>query len=420
MSVLNLLIGLEEFTQEVTSEIATDAPDVETTMADQGEFQQESGDINDDLDSFQSSAQALEDIISLVEEAPGAEDKPMEPFVEKAVNVAMEANDLADAGAPTADKEQTKGQFLAKAKEFAKKVFAMLANMATKIIEWIKAAWAKATDRLVKNTNKARSLMSTIEGLNSRPGASIENEKLLAAVASAGGKSVDTVIQNVFAHARNQAEKAARNITAKAMFLVDGVASGKDGLDSKLDEFFDLLCDGAGTFSEKATAEQAAAAKAPNGAEVLVSEPFFGGLRAWVVAPASSKDIKQWNHGLSKLDEVKPIDKAAPDVNELKGICEFVIDGQGLIKIFQGAVKPLEELQSKLKAAASKASDKTNNELLKNMQSIIPRIVKGTQVDAYNYAGTASSIALAYVDASLKAHQAPAAEKAEKAETTKE
>lgn len=408
MSVHNLLIGLEEFTEEVASTIATDAPDVEETMVDQGEFQQESGDIDDDLTSFQSSAQALEDIISLVEEAPGAPDAPLEPFVEKAVNVAMEANDLAATGAPTAGKDQTKGEFLNKAKDFAKKVFAALAGMAAKIIEWVKGAWAKSTDRLVKNTNKARSLISTINGLNSRPGAEITNEKLLAAVANAGGKDVGDTIQNVFAHARNQAEKAARNISAKAMFLIDGLASGKDNLDGKLEEFFNLLCDGAGTFSEKATAEQAAAAKAPNGAEVLVSEPFFGGLRAWIVAPASAADVKQWNHGLSKLDEVKPIDKAAPDVNELKGICEFIVDGQMLVKIYQNAVKPLEDLQSKLKAASSKAVDESQAGLLKSMQSVIPRIVKGTQVDAYNYAGTASSIALAYVDAALKAHQAPA------------
>lgn len=406
MSVFKLLIGLEEFTEEVNATIAPDVPEVEETQDEQEAVQQESADIDEDLDSFRDSAQALEDVISLVEEAPGAEDKPMEPFVERAVNVAMEAADLSSAGAPTADKSETKGQFLAKAKEFAKKIFDMLANIATKIIEWVKGAWANATDRLVKNANKAKSMLTTLKGMNSRPGAEITNEKLLAAVANAEGDDVGNVIQYIFGYTKGQGDKFAPELTNSAIAVIDDAASGKESIDNSLQKLFNVLADGAGQYDADGNDKQKAAVKAGENTKMLMSEPFFGGQRAWATAPNDVVNIDGWKHGIAVLDEVKPVNKAAPEINELVGICEYLLEGLSLVQTYKAKLGDLDKLQKKLKDCSSKASDKSNQEVIKKMQKLVPQIIKGTQVDAYNYAGSASSIVTAYVAASITAHQA--------------
>ena len=103
MSYAKTIAALEAFTEEVNSEIVAAQP---TDDAFEGEtagvdFNSESTNIDDDVEQIASAAKGLENIIGLVEEAPGDADKPLQPFVEKAVNVALESNELvAVAGNP--------------------------------------------------------------------------------------------------------------------------------------------------------------------------------------------------------------------------------------------------------------------------------------------------------------------------------
>lgn len=406
----SIIAALEEFEQKVASELTTEAPAVDEVIASDEAVTDESSKIDEDVEALASSGDALESIIALVQDTPIAMNKPLDAFSMRAVKVALESNDvIASSGGgalvTTADKGETKKDFLDKAKDFAKKIWEALASMAGKVLEWIKATWAKVTDRLVKNTARAKKHLETISSVNSRPGAKIEDARILKAVANAKGEDVGDVILAVFEHAKRQAEKESFEVARQAGLLVEVVASGTSNNEQLVEQFVETLAKAGGTFAAEATAEQAQAIKAPAGCKVIVSEPFFGGKLAWLHVPENADALHLWNHGLSDVDKPKEINAAAPDVNELKAICEYIAQGQALVKGYQEATKPLDELSKKLKSAISKEKGEGDKKLVRAMQSVIPRIVKGPQVTAYNYAGTASSIALAYVDAALAAHQ---------------
>ena len=406
----SIIAALEEFEQEVASELTAETPDVEQVVAESDSITDESEKIDEDVEALASSGDALESIIALVRDTPIPMNKPLDKFSMRAVKVALESKDvLASAGGgalvTTADKGETKKDFLDKAKEFAKKIWEALASMAAKVLEWIKATWAKVTDRLVKNSNRAKKHLETISSINSRSGAKIEDANILKAVANAKGEDVGDVVLAVFEHAKRQSKKESFEVARQAGLLVEAVASGTSNNEQLIEQFVETLAKAGGEWSGEASAEQAQAIKAPAGCKVLVSDSFFGGKLAWLVVPENADALHLWNHGLSDVDKVKEINDAAPDVNELKAICEYIAQGQSLIKEYQAATKPLDELSQKLKSAISKEKGEGDKKLVRAMQSVIPRIVKGPQVTAYNYAGTASSIALAYVEAALAAHQ---------------
>lgn len=410
------IAALEEFEQEVSSELVAPTPDVETAVAENEQVLDESAGIDSDIDALASSGDALESIISLVQDTPIAMNKPLDAFSLRAVKVALESNDiLANSGStalvPAGDgkTEETKKDFLDKAKDFAKKIWEALASMAGRVLEWIKATWAKVTDRLLKNSNRAKKHLEVISKLNSRSGAKIEDARILKAVANAKGADVGDIVVNVFEHAREMSEKQSIEMARQAGLLVEAVASGKSDSSALVEQFVKLLADGAGKW-EDASSTQAQATKSPAGTKVYTSGAFFGGMAAWLCVPENADALHLWNHGLGKLDEPKAINPAAPDVNELEAICKHIATGQDLIRLYQANVKPLDELSKKLKGAISKEKGEGDKKLVRAMQAVIPRIVKGPQVLAYNYAGTASSIALAYVEAALQAHQ-PTADK---------
>ena len=56
------------------------------------------------------------------------------------------------------------------------------------------------------------------------------------------------------------------------------------------------------------------------------------------------------------------------------------------------------------KAAAKAKTAKSESAGLKQMQAVMPRLIKGPQVAAYAYAATASTIALQYCEAAIATH----------------
>lgn len=412
MSFAQTIAALEEFTEEVTSEIVTDQPtdgefEGETAGVD---FPQESSEIDEDLGQITEAAQGLEDIISLVEEVPGEGDQPLQPFAEKAVNVALESNDMvAAAGNPlNGAEDKSKDAVLGKIKEFAQKVWDMLRNFGKKIAAWIRETWAKYTDRIVKNANQAKQIIEATKSLATTSGAKITDKGLLAKVATFKNGEIGEALMNVSEHANDQGGKAAEALTKEARSCVDLVARGSSNAEGVMDRFLKALAQAAGSYNEEASAEQAQAIKASAGTKTVLSAPFFGGYRAWCTVPENADALQFWNHGISKVDPVKPAESVdAPDANEIKAIAEYIVGMGELVRVYQNNIKSLDALNKELDRAASgnKAGSKEDSKQLKQMQAVIPRIIKGPQVSAYAYATSASTAALQFCSAAIAAHR---------------
>lgn len=410
MSLAKTLAALEEFTEEVTSEIAPEQPadgnfEGETAGVD---FSQDSNAIDEDVAQITQAAASLEDIISLVEEAPGEGSEPLAPFVEKAVGVALESNDLVvAAGNPVKGDEKTKDGVLDKIKDFAKKVWEMLRNFGKKIAQWVRETWAKYTDRIVKNAAQAKKIIEATKSLATRADAKITDKSILAKVATYKNGEVGEVLLAVSEHADLQGSKAAEAMTKEARECIDLVATGASTADGMMDRFLKALATAAGEFSDEASAEQQQSIKAPGGTKTLISKPFFAGYRAWVTVPDNSDALQYWNHGISKMDDVKPQESVqAPDANEIKAIAEYIVGMGELVRVYQNNIKNLDLLNKELDKAAGKARNaKSESKQLRQMQAVVPRIIKGPQVAAYAYVTSASTAALQYCMAAIAAHK---------------
>lgn len=413
MSIYKTIAALEELEQEVAAEIAPSTPDVVETVEQAEEIIETSEAIDQDTQALADGADALESIIELVKGAPGSMDQPLDPFAKRAVQVALEANDVlvqSGAGSLVAQgdakkvEEQSKKAFIDKAKDFAKKIWEALANMATRVLDWIKGLWARATDRLLKNTNRAKKLIEVAKKTTEKSGATITDERILKAVANKDGAPVRQILSYVFEHARVQSEKVNMEALRQASLLVEAVSSGKSDSAALVDRFTDLLIKNAGAWEGKASPAQAQATKSPAGTDIYVSPPFFGGMMAWYCVPENSEKLELWNHGLQKLDEPKEISNSAPSPRDIAEICDYIAKGQDLIRMYQVGTKPLDTLTANLKKAVKQEKGEGDKKLVRQLQAIIPRMVKGPQVLAYSYAATASTIALSYVEAALNVH----------------
>lgn len=416
MSFAKTMAALEEFTEEMNSQIDNKQPDQDEDFDGQTagvDFQEEAGDIDNDVEKISQAVQGLEDIISLVEEAPGEVDQPLEPFVEKAVNVALESNDMvAAAGNPVATVKTKEGK-LDKLKAFAARVWEMLRNFGKRIAQWIRETWAKFTDRIVKNANQARKVIEQCKTLATRDGAKIEDKSLLAKIATFKGGEIGDALINVSEHTNDQGGKAAEALTKAASDCIGVVATGNSSTDGVMDRFLDTLAKAAGAYSDEATPEQAQSIKAAGGSKTLVSGPFFAGYRAWVTMPENAEALQYWNHGITKVDNVRPAESMpAPDAQEIKAIAEYIVSLGQLVKVYQNNIKTLDKLNSELDKAASKAKSASDSKAagedskqLKQMQLVVPRIIKGPQVSAYAYATSASTACLQFCMAAIAAHQ---------------
>ena len=101
---ITLAAALEEFHEELQAGVTSNLdPEVEVTpeAVDQEQL------FASDFEQFANAAQALEDIVALVDDTPEEADQPLaEPF-RKAINIAMEDMDM------SAEQGEKKGDFIA-------------------------------------------------------------------------------------------------------------------------------------------------------------------------------------------------------------------------------------------------------------------------------------------------------------------
>ncbi len=402
--------GLEDFTDNVDQTVTSVAEPAPSELADVNpEVAAQQTELDDGIDELGQAASALEDILALAEDAPGEDDAPIEGFAAKSINSALESADMAKL-----EDGESKKSFAEKGKDFIAKLIKAIMAMAAKLGGMIKQAWAAMTDRLTKNIAWAKQNQSVIASLATDTTKKITDEKVLKAVASVNNEEPGQLLLNAIDFANVQANKGSKELLSEAKKALGEFSRSKftDERESPLNKLNEVLSkSGSDVYTGEASEAQGRAVNAPNGSTVFVSDPFFGGLRGWMTIPADDtiSGMTVWNHGISKVDEVTVAQSiAAPGSDEMSAICKTVIDAAGLINVYRGQAKELEELERGIKSLQSVANKELPEQAAKDfktLSTLMPRIIKGPQVAAYNYAVTASSIALRYVSAGITAHK---------------
>lgn len=348
-----------------------------------------------DMEDLAETVTALEGLLDLVEAMP-AQDGKFGPTVLRGLRPALEANDLVAANSTALVADGNKQAISDRVKDFIKQAIAALVKMALEAMARIQQLWSQATDKLMRAAAAAKTLKGKISSTQFSGNAAISDEKLIAAIGGTGGISVQQALDNAFEHASAMGERATSEMLANAGAAIREIASGKpaDGSMQKLYASIESL---AGTYPE--TTEV-------NGESASASKPFFGGFRAWARLPANLEDLDQFNHGLTQVDKTGAAGNMnAGAANELLAICDSIIQASSLVATYRKKLSEEQKLVNDVKSAAAGArdGDESVKAAMTKINKMLPKIVKGPQVAAYNYAGTAAAIALRFVSASLAA-----------------
>lgn len=403
---ITLAAALEEFHEELQAGVSKNLdPVVEMTPEAVDEEQLFAA----DFEQFANAAQALEDIVALVEDTPEEADQPLpEPF-RKAINIAMEDMDM------SAEQGEKKGDFVAKAKERIAKILAALAAFAEKVMAWVRENWTKATDKTVRASKRAEGLIARLNnnGLVMNPEKEIQGQ--LATAAQVVGGTFAQAMGKVASHLQHCGSREINTVIQLTEDALNAAVS-----DSNIEEAQNKLAEALAaainnTYEEEGGADVAQAVGAGEGAKVLITGPLLGGYVAWGVVPADAGAFDAWKHGLSKVAEVQE----AQSIKSLSkadaiAVCKTVQAMAGQINSYRSTMGQMNKLAKELKSLGSRAgkSSEETSAFISKLQKVVPSVLKGPQVAALNYAGSASNIAMAYVEESIKANAIQAEPKA--------
>lgn len=403
---ITLAAALEEFHEELQAGVTSNLdPVVEVTPEAVEEEQQ----FASDFEQFANAAQALEDIVALVDDTPEGADQPLaEPF-RKAINIAMEDLDV------SAEQGEKKGEFVAKAKERIKKILAALAEFAQKVMAWVQENWTKATDKTVRASKRAEGLLARLNnnGLVMNPEKEIQGQLATAAQVSNG-----TFVQAIANVARHLENCGARDINNVIQLTEDALnaAVGGNGIEEAQNKLAEAMAAAINnTYEGEGSADVAQAVGAGEGSKVLVTGPLLGGYVAWGVVPADAGAFDAWKHGLTKVDQVQEA-QSIKSLSKADAItaCKVVQGMAGKVGAYRNTMGQMNKLAKELKALGSRAGgdNEEATAFIAKLQKVVPSVLKGPQVAALNYAGSASNIAMAYVEDSIKANAVQAEPKA--------
>lgn len=396
----SLQAALEEFHQELDAGISEQTvPEVEVSP----EAVEEAQSFDQDFEQFATVAQALEDIVALVEDTPEEDNQPLsEPF-RKAINIALEDLDT------SVEQGEKKSEVINKMKEKASTMMKAMAEFAARVLQWIKEKWAAATDKVVRAGKRAEAALGRLKTTQLSESNKVTGPVAKAAVVTEG--SFAQAITKVMTHVQNCGDRDAVAITTHVLDAVDAAAAGE--ADKARNSITEALKASAQMYEGEGTAEQANAAGVEG--RLLVTGPFLGGYSAWSSAPETAEDANSWKHGLSKLAEPPEGGEEIASLNSQDAavVCRALMDMASRVGNFRAALGAMDKLAKTVQkqvSAAGRGVEKNGEiaDLFSKLNQIIPKAMKGPQVNALNYAGTAANIAAAYVEASLKAAATPA------------
>lgn len=403
--------SLESIDAEIEIEITEEADEAGLDTGEAGQMadmdfeagQEESVTEDEETEELTEALVALESIDDMIKSLPSVNGKIASGIL-SGVKIACEANDLVAANSTALVAGGNKAEARSNFRDAINKILEVLKKMAIGFIETVKSLWAQATDKLVRAAKKAEVSKGIINGTNFNSNAAITDEKLGAYFATEGGISVRQALSNTFDFANKIGGQVSGALMSSAEgALVEASSAGASGTGARVGQLHAAITGLAVVYPETVQVE--------NG-EASASKPFFAGMRAWVKIPSDVESIDKFSHGITKVAEIGNAGNMnAGNKAELSTICDLIIDGNKLVQSYRKALNDEVKLAKRVGSisAPADATDETRKTISK-LNSVLPKVIKGPQVAAYNYAGTAAAIAMRFVDASLKAHNVDANE----------
>ena len=434
LSLKNAIAALEQFEGDLVEAATTPTVDEEISSDNLGDtIDQESGAIDGDVEQLTSRTEKLGDVIDMVEGADTPDDEPLPTVAQQGVDIALESIGLGLESDDAA--KESKAGLVQRLKAFFVGLLETMRRFAARLVDFVKRVYTYATDRSARNrmrAEKAKAAMGDksfnrktkdVKGrTHTARSGEVYSARLLTAMRRVNGVSLEAAMENVIDFVRAQGALGQRGVLLDAAVVFGESAEDPKNTEKKAEEFLNILhrIGDAGTSSD-GSAEQRKAANVGENVKMSVSGPFFGGHRAWIGVPTSLNFISSYNHGVAVLDKINTEDRTGqtvPEVSVLIGLCdkvekldaaivEYRKQGENLAKVEEKLKMFAARLKSKVKedASGSDVSSTRVRALANAMNTALPRLIKGPQVEAVKYASEAGSMLMSFVQASMSVYE---------------
>lgn len=436
LSLIHAVAALEQFENELVEAATTPTVQEDEASDNVGsEITQESEAIDSDADMISDRTDKLGGVIEMVESTDTPEGEPLPAVAQKGVDIALESLGLGLEADDTA--KESKEGLLAKLRRFFVGLLEAMRRFAARIVDFVKRVYTYATDRSARNKVRAEKAkkamqdkafnrsMKDVKGRKTeKAAADVYSPRLLKAIRRVQGVSISAALGNVTDYVRNQGRIGQRDVVLDACVILGEVAEDPKNAEKKAADFVQLLerIGDAGTDSTASEAQRKAAGVSEDGLKVLVSAPFFAGHRAWIGVPKSINVINHYSHGVAELDKIGDeyrTGQTIPEVDQLlaladqvtkldEAIVEYRKQGEGLGKVEDKLKMFADRVKSKVKEDAFSGTDVSSTRiraLANNMNTALPRLIKGPQVEAVKYASEVGSMVMSFVEASMAAYE---------------
>ena len=434
LSLKHAVAALEQFEEDLVDAATTPTEDEELASDQLGEtIVQETQAIDGDVDQLSNRTEKLGDVIDMVEGADTPDDQPLPAVAQQGVDIALESIGLG-LEADDAAKESKTG-LLQRLKAFFVQLLETMRRFAARLVDFVKRVYTYATDRSARNRMRAEKAKSTMQDKSfnrkmkdvkgttttARAG-ELYSARLLQAIRRVNGVSLEAALENVIDFVRAQGSLGQRGIMLDAAVVFGESAEEPKNTERKAEEFLNILkrIGDAGT-SGNGSGEQRKVVNAAENTTMNISAPFFGGHRAWIAVPNGINYISSYRHGVAVVDKISTEDRTGqtvPEVATLIGLCdkvskldeaivEYRKQGENLAKVEEKLKMFAGRLKAKLKSDASGADvSSTRIRALANaMNTALPNLIKGPQVEAVKYASEAGSMVMSFVQVSMTAYE---------------
>lgn len=434
LTLSNAVAALEQFEEDLAAAATTPTQQEDDVADNLGDtIQQEAGAIDGDVDMLANRTEKLGDVIDMVEGSDTPDDQPLPDMAQKGVDIALESIGLGLEDDDSA--KESKVGLLQRLKNFFLGLLETMRRFAARIVNFVKRVYTYATDRSARNRMRAEKAkaamqdksfnrkMKDVKGTTTTARAGeVYSGRLLAAIRRPNGVSLEAAMENVTDFVRAQGSLGQRGVLLDAAVVFGESAEDPKNTERKAEEFLNLLkrIGDAGT-TGTGSADQRKAVNAAENVTMNVSGPFFGGHRAWVSVPTGINYISSYNHGVAVVDKINTEDRTGqtiPEVGTLISLCDQVSKLDGVIADYRKQGENLAKVEEKLKMFAGRLKDKLKQDakdegvsstriraLANAMNTALPRLIKGPQVEAIKYAAEAGAMLMSFVQSSMAVYE---------------
>ena len=445
--------ALEEFQADMAEAVTAPTEQEEISSDEIGtELGTQSELIDNDSIQLGERVEQIGGVMERIEDAPGEMDAPVDPNVQAGAAIALEALGIA----LEAEDGETKEGLLAKLRRWIAQAIEMARNFGRRVLGYVKAVYAYATDRAYRNKTRAQRALKRLEDkdfnlkskkvtekwdVNLDPRGRMGKEgkgfgdfgvkrtqrtiqatfedyvsknarKILL---NAQGVSVKTALDNLVKFLNESARASTKNDATQIAAAMHAIASDMGSADQHAEKVLSALDRMTSVgHSASSKSEHRKAVQAGEEVTVYTSPAFFGGYRSWVKMPKTVNGLQYWGHGVSKVDAVAERDRfELPSVDELRSFAKGCVEMSDAIEAHKKHLAGFSEVEDKLKKSVNNSSGKVDDNVKSTahvrsivgaIQSIVPRAIKGTTSDVLRYAAEQGGALMSYVDACMNAY----------------